>query len=424
MASHKKDPELLNDLEEFIRDTITNLNIEPVKTRGQPRILPALALWSGILVGVIRGFSAQLEIWRLLAQQGLWDFPRFTIGDDAVYKRLKHASADTLKVVFEQVTMLLNLNFTAPVQTLASFASGVFALDEMTLDQVKKRLPSLRNSEGAVLIGSITALFDIRRQLWRAVEFHGNSLQNEKVAARGMLDFVPTGSLILADLGYFGFSWFDDLTSGGYHWVSRLRSKTSYTLIHTLFERDGMLDLIVWLGAYRADRAGRAVRLVQFTKNGRTWCYVTNVLDPRVLSMREISVLYARRWDIEMMFNLVKTHLKLNVLWSSQLNVVLHQVFAVFTVAQVILGTRAEIASRAKADVFDVSLDLMIRWLPRFAADGVDPVAVLAERGRAMKLIRGSTRMKWVLEEVGLEGYSFLPVGTALIRVARYARKA
>lgn len=423
MASHKRDTQLIADLEGFIRNIITDLKLEPAKTRGQPRVLPALALWSGMLVAVIRGFNAQLEIWRLLSQQGLWDFPRFTIGDDAVYKRLKHASSDTLKVVFEQVTMLLNLNFKAPVQTLARFAAGVFALDEMTLDQVKKRLPSLRSSEGAVLIGSITALFDVRRQLWRAIEFHDNSLQNEKVAARGMLEFIPMGSLILADLGYFAFSWFDDLTTRGYYWVSRLRSKTSYTLIHTLFERDGMLDLIIWLGAYRADRASQAVRFVQFTKNGRTWCYVTNVLDPQVLSIREISVLYARRWDIEMMFNLVKTHLKLNVLWSSQLNIVLHQVFAVFTVAQVILGTRAEIASRANADVFDVSLDLMIRWLPRFAADGVDPIEVLAERGRDMKLIRSSTRMKWILEEVSLAGYSFLPSNTTLIREARYARK-
>jgi transposase len=81
--------------------------------------------------------------------------------------------------------------------------------------------------------------------------------------------------------------------------------------------------------------------------------------------------------------------------------VVLHQVFAVFSVAQVILATRAEIASRANADVFDVSLDLMIRWLPRFAADGVDPVQALAERGRAAKIIRASTRMKWVVDEVG-----------------------
>lgn len=220
MASHKRDTQLIADLEGFTRNIITDLKLEPAKTRGQPRVLPALALWSGMLVAVIRGFNAQLEIWRLLSQQGLWDFPRFTIGDDAVCKRLKHASSDTLKVVFEQVTMLLNLNFKAPVQTLARFAAGVFASDEMTLDQVKKRLPSLRSSEGAVLIGSITALFDVRRQLWRAIEFHDNSLQNEKVAARGMLEFIPMGSLILADLGYFAFSWFDDLTTRGYYWVS------------------------------------------------------------------------------------------------------------------------------------------------------------------------------------------------------------
>jgi hypothetical protein len=60
---------------------------------------------------------------------------------------------------------------------------------------------------------------------------------------------------------------------------------------------------------------------------------------------------------------------------------VLHQVYAVFTVAQIILATRCEIASRANADVFDVSLDLMIRWIPRFAADGVDPIQMIAKRG-------------------------------------------
>jgi Transposase DDE domain len=423
MASHQKDTQLINDLEGFIQNVITHLNPEPAKTRGQPRILPALALWSGILVAVIRGFNAQLEIWRLLTQQGLWDFPRFTIGDDAVYKRLKNADQNTLKTVFEQVTMLLTLNFKAPVQSLAKFASGVFALDEMTLDQVKKRLPNLRSSENAVLIGTITALFDVRQQLWRRIEFHENTLQNERIAARGMLEFIPIGSLILADLGYFAFAWFDELTTKGFYWVSRLRAKTSYKIIHTLYERNGILDAIVWLGAYRADQSSQAVRLVEFTQQGKTWRYLTNVLDPKVLSIREISVLYARRWDIEMMFNLIKTHLKLHLLWSSQLNVVLHQVFAVFTVAQVILATRAEIASRANADVFDISLDLMIRWLPRFASDGVDPVQVLAERGRAAKIIRASNRMKWVPDEVGLDGYSFLSSGTVLVRTARYAGK-
>jgi hypothetical protein len=426
-ANHMTKPNqpepITQQLEDFLKTVITDLNPEPTHTRGKPRTLPALALWAGMLVCVARGFTAQLELWRLLSSKGLWDFPRFALSDDAVYKRLKNASQDTMKTVFEHVTMLLALRFSSPVQPLAAFATGVFALDEMTLDQIKKRLPSLRGKIQTVLPGTITALFDVRSQLWRRLEFHESTVQNEKVAARSMLEFIPKGSLVLADLGYFAFAWFDHLTDQGFHWVSRLRAKTSFEVIHTLYESNGVLDAIIWLGKHRADQAAHAVRLVVFTKNKTTWRYVTNVLDPRVLSVREISVLYARRWDIEMMFNLVKTHLNLHVLWSSHVNVVLHQVFAVFTVAQVILGLRSEIAVRAQADVFDVSLDLMIRWLPRFAEGGEDPVLVLVERGRAAKIIRASSRFRWEVPEVPLSRVVWLPEGVVLTRVARYAGK-
>ena len=33
---------------------------------GRPRILPALCLWAGLLVCVLRGFRRQLALWRLL----------------------------------------------------------------------------------------------------------------------------------------------------------------------------------------------------------------------------------------------------------------------------------------------------------------------------------------------------------------------
>ena len=95
---------------------------------------------------------------------------------------------------------------------LAPFATGVYALDEMTLDAVKKRLPSLRQIVGAVLPGKVSSLFDVRAQLWKQVMFQAEAHQNEKVAARDMLKYVPHGSLILADMGYFAFAWFDELT--------------------------------------------------------------------------------------------------------------------------------------------------------------------------------------------------------------------
>lgn len=110
------------------------------------------------------------------------------------------------------------------------------------------------------------------------------------------------------------------MTRQGYWWFSRLRAKTSYEVRHVFYQRDGVLDALVWLGRYRADRAAYAVRLVQVTHAGRTWAYLTNVLDPRQLSLHDLSALYARRWDIERMFNLVKTHLHLHWLWSGHLS--------------------------------------------------------------------------------------------------------
>ncbi len=430
MQREKPNAELLDVIEDFLRTIVAGLEDETGRRQGRPRVLPALALWAGLLVCVARGFSSQLELWRLLTHTGLWDFPRFSLKDDGVYKRLKQASGDTLHRIFEVVTEVL---LARRDQTraggaggigLADWASGVFALDEMTLDAVKKRLPSLRQTAEAVLPGKVTALFDVRAQLWRQVLFHEDARQNEKVAARDMLAYVPPGSLLLADLGYFAFAWFDDLTRLGYFWISRMRAKTSYTVLHVLYQADGVLDAIVWLGAHRADRAGQAVRLVSYTHQGKTWSYLTNVLDPARLPILLIGQLYARRWDIEMMFNMIKTHLHLHVLWSSHLTVVMHQVFAVFTVAQIILGLRSEIAQRANADVFEVSLDLLIRWLPRFAQNGEDPVQALVERGRDMLIIRPSSRLVVRAPDPPLHLYAPLPADIVLTRTPRYAMKA
>ncbi|MGH2585480.1 MAG: transposase, partial [Dehalococcoidia bacterium] len=86
------------------------------------------------------------------------------------------------------------------------------------------------------------------------VEHHPDPHQREQVGARGLLAHVRPGTLILADLGYFGFAWFDDLTAPGYFWLSRLRAKTSYTVLHAFYQRGDTFDGLVWLGTYRADK--------------------------------------------------------------------------------------------------------------------------------------------------------------------------
>ena len=106
--------------------------------------------------------------------------------------------------------------------TLAAFASEVVALDEMHLDQVSRRLPILRHfkkGDVQLLPGKLVALFDVRLQQWRAIDYIAQAKQNGMEEARALLGSVKQGALVLADLGYFCFRWFDELTEMGYSWI-------------------------------------------------------------------------------------------------------------------------------------------------------------------------------------------------------------
>jgi len=385
-----------------------------------------MCLWSGLLVCVLRGFSSQLALWRLLATEGIWQHPRVPISDSAIYARLAGAGSEPLERLFASITALLAQRLSPWVATtVAGFAQEVVAIDGTTLDPLARRLTDSTDAAAskAVLPGKLLGLFDVRRQQWRRLLHRPNADENDKLVVRELLDGLPKGSLVLADLGFFGFQWFDDLTDADHWWISRFRAKTSLRLIHTLYEDGDTLDQIVWLGAYRADRAKYAVRRVQFRQGGSLRSFLTNVLDPAVLSMHDIAVLYARRWDIEMAIQLVKEHLGLRLWWSNNLVVVAQQLWATLIIAQILMGLRLEIAGRAEVDIFDVSLPLLAQYLPRYAARGEDPVAAFVRDGRLVGFIRPSRRIAIQAPILDLTLFRSLPPGVSLQQVPRYANR-
>jgi hypothetical protein len=419
---------LIGDIEQFLCSMIGQLEPEPrAHGRGRPRILPALALWGGLLVCVLKGFTSQAALWRLLVFSGLWSFPRMAISDEAVYKRLEHGGTQPLQQLFEQVRDVLAQRLQPyALPNLAPFASEVVALDGTTLDKVARTLPALRqvpDKDDRLLPGKLAGLFDLRRQQWRRVSYLPDPLQHDAVMAREMVQGLPLGSLILADLGYFGFAWFDWLTDQGHHWVSRLKSKISYTTLHVLYECGDVFDAIVFLGAYRSDKAAHAVRLVQFTVGQKTYRYITNVLDPQLLSMGQIAQLYARRWDIELAIKLVKRHLKLHLLWSAKTVVIQQQVWAVLIISQILQALRLEIAGKAQVDPYEVSMQLLVEYAPQLAANGQDPVQAIVERGRSAHLIRPSRRTTIQVPTIPPEEIDPLPANLVLWREPRYAHR-
>jgi hypothetical protein len=422
---------LLDQVESVVEQVLRDLEPDPVEARrpgpGRPRVLPAFALWGGVLVCVLRGMTSQRAIWRLLTARRLWHYPRFALSDQAVYKRLAEADTEPLETVFAAVGRLLTDRLRPwAARDLAPFATEVVAIDETTLDQVARTLPALRevpNGDDALLPGKLAAVFDLRTQLFRWVAYLPNPRQNEKVAARDLVAGLHRGALILADLGYFGFKWFDDLTDQGFWWVSRLREKTSLEVIHVHYRRDETLDALVRLGKHRADRAKHAVRLIQFRQGATLHRYLTNVLDPRVLSPADAARLYARRWDVELAFKLVKRHLNLHLLWSAKPGVVLHQVWAVLTVAQVVQALRVEIAGEAGVDPFEVSVPLLVEYLPLLLEQGEDPVAFFVADGRRLAFIRPSSRTTTHAPDLPSAAVVPRPPDLVLVRQPRYAGK-
>jgi Transposase DDE domain len=422
---------LVGEIESFLCEVVAGLEPDEREAArrgpGRPRVLPALALWGGLLVCVLRGFGSQVAIWRLLSLGGLWFYPRFAVTDQAIYTRLERAGDGPLRRLFERVSAVLAERL-APYadEALAPFATDVVAFDDSTLDRVARLLPALRGlppGDDRLLPGKLSCAFDLRRQQFRRVDYRADPHQNEKLGARDLLAGLAEGALIVADLGFFGFRWFDDLTDLKHWWVSRLRAKTSYTVIHRFYEDARTFDGLVWLGAHRADRAAHAARLVRFAAGGATFSYLTNVLDPTVLPLREIARLYARRWDLELAFKLVKRHLGLHLLWSAKSVVILQQVWAVLIIAQVLQALRLEVAARAGADPFEVSLPLLVEYAPRFAYEGRDPLAVFVEHGRELGFIRPSRRT--VIRAPTIDPGYLLPCPPDLVltRSPRYANK-
>jgi len=421
---------VIGDVRQFLQAAIGELEPEPLHTgrRGRPRVVPSLCLWAAMLVCVMDGFSSQLALWRRLAVIGLWDYPRYLVTDAAIYKRMAQERTDGLATLLTQITTLLDQRL-APwlpglVPPLASFATDIVALDETTLDPLARSLPATtkRPAQGRILPGKLAVLFDIRRQLIRTVQVIPEATQNEKVAARGMLADLTRGTLVLVDLGYFAFRFFDDLTDQGLWWVTRVREKTSYTVIQPFAQHGETFDGLVWLGAYRSDRAAHPVRLVQFRHGTQLCRYLTNVCDPQQLPLDEIAQLYARRWDIEMAFQLIKQHLGLSLWWSTKDRVMHQQLYAILIIAQIVQALRLEIAGRAGVEVFDVSLPLLVRYLPVFAARGEDPVALFVERGRQAGFIRPSRRIVITAPDPPL-AYAMSIADRPVLRSPRYAER-
>jgi len=373
---------------------------EPVpvtpRRRGRPRHLCASHLWLGLLMCTLLGMDSYAELWRLLHLQWVARFAPVAITSWAIVQRLQKAGLAPLFALNERLGPLLNESFPiASACTLAPFAPQIVAFDETTLDVVHKHLPALRplpKGDPGLLAGKVSALFNIRTQQWVHIQFRADVLAHCSVNALSVLETLVPDTLVLFDLGYFAFDFFDALTMRHLGWVTRLRSDVKYTLAHTHYRHEGTLDALVWLGAKHSARAGHLVRLVRYWDGTASRSYLTNMLDPSRLPLGEVVQLYGRRWDIELAFLTLKEHVGLHHLWSGKQSLILQQLWVMLMLASLYHRLRLHLASQLDLDPFDLSLPLLLRYLPQMMSHEQEPRGWLIMHGRSLEIIRPSSR--------------------------------
>lgn len=216
---------------------------------------------------------------------------------------------------------------------------------------------------------------------------------NDKTFAEQLLTRLPRGGLLIFDLGFFSFVWFDAFSQENKFFLTRLRSKTAYQVSHCLSHGSFYRDEIITLGQYRSNPCQYPLRLVSVLW-GKTWYYyLTNVLDPIELSAQQVCELYRRRWRIEEAFLLTKRLLGLAYLWVGGTNGVQIQIFATWIFYAVLNDLCSQVAVALNQPKERISVEMVFRGLYHFARalmrlENTDVVTYLVEHHKLLGLVK------------------------------------
>lgn len=146
---------------------------------------------------------------------------------------------------------------------------------------------------------------------WR----RGGGREAERTHLREMMATLPAGALLLADAGFTGYDVLRALLAGGQSFV--IRAGGNVRLLKKLGwavqEYDGIVYL--WPQRYR-DQDPLVLRLVTLHDGRKRVYLLTNLLEPSVLSDRQVGRMYRRRWGLEVFYRSLKRTMEKHTLRS------------------------------------------------------------------------------------------------------------
>ena len=130
--------------------------------------------------------------------------------------------------------------------------------------------------------------------------------------ARRLVARLEPGQLCLADRGFYGFRLWKAAAETGADLLWRMRSSQRLDPIEIL-EDGSYLSTVFEVHNFKRRGDGVVVRVIEYTiddgrGNDTIYQLITTILDPGEASATDLALAYSQRWEIESVFDELKTH--------------------------------------------------------------------------------------------------------------------
>jgi hypothetical protein len=400
----------IEEIEKQIFSLLSPANFKPLKSyehkkeqeaeqkkKWRDRILTLPVMMAIVVSLVYRQIPGLREVIRVISQEGLLWVEPMLVSTQALSKRLRTLPIELFAEIFEQVMARISVqprNQVVPEnwKPVCAEFTAIWIADGSTLEALRRKLKALKGQQ-KTLAGKIMMVVEAFNHHPVTTWYTNNSKANDKTWCDKLLERLPIGGLLIFDLGFFKFPWFDAFTASDKFFLTRLREKTSYKVIRCLTNAPFYRDEIIDMGEYRSNPCQRPVRLVSVLWGSTWYYYLTNVLDPQKLSAQQVCELYRRRWRVEDAFLLTKRLLGLAYIWVGDTNGVQIQIFATWIFYAVLNQLCIDVAVALNQPLDLISTEMVFRSLYHFSAavlrgEAADVVSYLVERHKLFGLVK------------------------------------
>lgn len=368
---------------------------------------------------VFRQITGLSEAVRVIKEEGLLWVKPLKVSKQALSKRLMNLPSELFIILLNELIEKIEkepqkLTGEKKWEKVRKRFSVVWIADGSTLEEIRRNL-KIEGEKEKKLGGKILMIVEAFTSNPVKVWYEEKERHHDKNWEEEIKEKLPKQGLILVDLGFFCFSWFDQLTESQKYFLTRLRGKTAYKVERVLSQGTYYKDEIIKMGKYRSNPCKHEVRLVSVLW-GKTWYYyLTNVLSPEDLSPQEVCELYRRRWKIEEAFLLTKRLLGLAYLWVGHSNGVQIQVLATLIFYTVLNHLVGEVAVALNQPKDKISVEMVFRSLYYVAksierGENPDTITYLAERQKLFGLIKATRKRHREKEALNQQIWEAIPL--------------